>query len=348
MIEYKTRVKIPINLVGKKTYILEKPFNNLERMVWEEMNTFKKSNIIVISYLLIISVAGLVILTSNEAEAQSNYSLYDAAVNYDYITVTIQGDYSGSTSYFNLETGDGIFFGKCIELEVTNTVSTTLHITVNLGRRLICRESGIQNMVVTKEHTFTLSSYETETFTVYAMCMNMYEDAPVAGIYYDLGSVCSGDAYNAVNKISSSTSQNAAGQCALWAVTDSADGDYLREYGASDNDLNSAQGILDDADISYNIEEGSRGIPLIWIIVIVIIVIVVILIVIIVMLKQKKRRLPAPPVQPIPPVQSGPPVQPAPPVQPEPPVQTTPKFCTNCGATSKPGVKFCTECGHQL
>lgn len=300
------------------------------------MNTLKKFNIIVISYLFIISVIGMVTLSSNEAEAQSNYSLYDAAVNYDYVTVTIQGDYSGSTSYFNLETGDGIFFGRCIEMKATSTVSRTIQITVNLGRRLICRESDIQNMVVTKEHTITLSSYETKTFTVYAMCMNMYEDAPVAGIYYDLGSVVSGDAYNVVREISDSdSSQDAAGQCALWAVTDSADGDYLRQYGASGDELNNAQGILDDAGISYNIEQGSGGIPLIWIIIIaiVIIVVVILIIVLIVMSKRKKRMVP---------------VQPGPPVQSEPPAQTTPMFCKNCGASLKTGVKFCTECGHQV
>ena len=305
------------------------------------MNIVKKFNIIVISYLLVVSFIGLVTLSSNQAKAQSDYSLYDAAITYSYITVTIQGEYDGDSIFVNLATGDGFFFGRCIEMTATSQVSSTLQITVNLGRQLICRESDIQNMVVTKEYIFTLSSYGTETFTVYAMCMNMYEDAPVAGIYYDLGPVVSGDAYTVVRQILDSDYQDAAGQCSLWAITDNADADYLRDYGATNDDINNAQGILHNAGVSYNLEKGSGEFPLTWIIIILIIIIVVVILVIVIfkMSKRKKKVVPAKPSSP---------VQSVAPVQPASKVQTTPKFCTNCGAPITTGVKFCTECGHPV
>lgn len=194
---------------------------------------------------------------SDDAFGQQSYSLslYDAYVTNGWVLPDIQGAYSGSDTYVNLETGNGVFFGRCIEIEVQNLVDATLYITVNLGRILECTESGIQNMVVTQDYSFTLLPYETETINVYAMCMNMYEDSPVEYVYYDLGPICNGDVYDVVTEISESGSQDAAGQCSVWAVTDSADGDYLRNYGASDDDIYSAQGILDNAGVSYNIEQ---------------------------------------------------------------------------------------------
>ena len=47
------------------------------------------------------------------------------------------------------------------------------------------------------------------------------------------------------------------------AVTDDADEEYLQAYGASSDDLNRAQGALDDAGISKTISVGSNpfGIP---------------------------------------------------------------------------------------
>ena len=319
------------------------------------MIQFKKFSIILVSYLLIISILGTIFIYSDEVEAQSSYSLYDAAITYEHISVTIQGAYGG-TGYFSLDNGNGVFFGKCIEMEVENKISSTLYLTVNLGRQLICRESSIQNMGVTENYYFTLYSYEKKTITVNAMCMNMYEDAPVEGAYYDLGPICSGDAYDVISEIGSINSQDASGQCALWAVTDNADGDYLRNYGADDDDVNKAQGILDAAGVNYNIESGGGGftLSLIFILFMIIIIVVSIAIVIVVVLKLKKRTShppPAPIVQPNQTVQPTPSVQPSQPVQQkplEPSDQTTTKFCTYCGSPVPPGSKFCEKCGQKL
>ena len=303
-------------------------------MVWEEMDA-KKLNIVLICYILIIGTFGMVIIPSDDARAQSAWSLYDAAAQ-GYVSVYAQGDYEGESAYVNLETGDGIFFGECIEMTVSNELSVALEIEVNLGRQLICQESGIQNMVVTEEYSFTLDADRTISFTVNAMCMNMYEDAPVYGVYYDLGSLASGQVLGAVNQISSSDSQDASGQCALWAVTDSADGDYLRQYGATDNDINKAQALLDAAGIGLNIDQGGAagginlGDPLILVIIIIVIVVVILLMII--LLKRKTPRAPVQRAQPAKQVQQK---------------QPAAKFCTGCGAPLKSTDKFCTGCGQK-
>ena len=311
------------------------------------MIQFKKFNLVLISFLLIINILGTIFIFSNEVEAQTSYSLYDATITYEYISVTIQGAYSG-TGYFSLDNGNGIFFGKCIEMEVKNEISSTLYITVKLGRQLICRDSSIQNMGVTENYYFTLYSYETKTITVNSMCMNMYEDAPVKGSYYDLGPICSGDAYDVISEISSSNSQDASGQCALWAVTDNADGEYLRNYGADDDDINKAQGILDVVGINYNIESGGGGFSLNFIFILALIIIVIVVVVVIVILKLKKRTPKPPPAPIVQPYQPVPSIQPIQEESPEPSVQSTPKFCTYCGSPLAPGTKICEKCGNKL
>lgn len=250
------------------------------------MDAKKGFSIILASFLITGGFAGLIIFSFDIIEQQNSfresgedgdlssdltfqpyygetYSLYDAVVTYSYVSAHIQGAYSGYTTSFNLDNGNGVFFGQCIDIELTSLVDTMIYVNVELGRIFVCKEYGVQDMIVTKSYEATLWDGDTGTITVYAMCADMLEDAPMAGVYYDLGSKCTGSTYDVVSYISGNSYQGASGQCALWAVTDDADVDYLQAYGASSTDLNQAQGILDNVGISKNISPsgGLFGIP---------------------------------------------------------------------------------------
>ena len=193
-----------------------------------------------------------------EGTRSYSYTLYEAAT-YSYVDVYIQGAYSGYGGSFDLNNGDGVFYGRCVKVEVTSNIDEFITISVELGRKLICHDYEVQDLVVTKSYTFSLYSHQTTTFYLYAMCIDMHLDAPSEGIYYDLGTLASGDLYSVVKEISDSGNQGKSGQCAVWAVTDYAAEDDLKAYGASTYDIDRAQTILDDASVSYSIKENDSG-----------------------------------------------------------------------------------------
>ena len=240
-----------------------------------------KGKIISMMVVALMLLGGVIVVMSiglEKAEAFStspdtkstraaSYTLYDVANIYSYADIYIQGAYSGYETSFSLNNGNGVFYGKCVEVDITSTVDKTISITVQLGRKLICHDDDVQDLVVTKEYEFTLYSHQKKTFTLYAMCIDMHYDAPGDGIYYDLGSIATGNLYNVIQQISSTNHQDKAGQSAVWAVTDYATEEDLKAYGASDYDIDRAQALLDDAGVQYTLKKNestptnNNGIP---------------------------------------------------------------------------------------
>ena len=177
-------------------------------------------------------------------------TLYEAIRN-DYVIALIEGAYSGYEESFDLTNGYGVFYGPCISVWVSSLVDETLVITVKLGRYLIPDDYDVQNMMITKEYTFTLEAYENTTLTLYAMCIEMHDYVPSEGEFFDLGSLATGYLYDLVCEIEDNYAQDAAGQAAIWAITDHATEEDLREMGADTYVLKRAQALLDDADVPY-------------------------------------------------------------------------------------------------
>lgn len=301
------------------------------------MNNKKNIRKMIVFYISFTGLLATIIIFSPNSMAYTS-NLYDAE-NSGYVDLTIEGAYDiqSDYEYITLDNGNGVFYGQCIEFTVThnNMIDESLYLTINHGRKLICQEYGVQDMIVTQDHTFYLTPGETETFKIYAMCMDMYEDAPLRGYYYDLGYMITGNILSVVSEINSRASQNAAGQCALWAVTDDAEGYYLSDFGASSQELDEAQDILDNAGVDYVIGPGHTDYTLIIIIVVVIIIIVVVIIILLVVLYKKPN---TPNVQPnVDNIQ-----------QRSQEKNNERKFCQHCGKPLERSINFCINCGKKL
>ncbi len=184
---------------------------------------------------------------SSSGPSTHTMSLYSAAAA-GYVEVTIKGAYSGYGTSFSLADGNGVFFGRCINVEVVSKIEANLDLTIELKRSLECLNgSDIQTMVVTQSVSFTLVPSQRWIQDIYAMCVNMHLDAPSSDTYYTMGQNVTGRLANVVQEIGQRNAQGQSGQCALWAVSDSATADDLKAWQASSSEISDADEIYRSA-----------------------------------------------------------------------------------------------------
>jgi len=214
----------------------------------------------------------------------ATYSLEEAVEVYNYASADIHGAYEGYEGVFNLDNGNGVFFGESIEIVLTSRVDYTICIEIELGLKLICDDYDVQNMIVTDSYTINLYSEEVTTTGLYAMCINMHYSAPNYYASFGIGDIATGDLQRVVERVHSTGNQDASGQCAIWAVTDGALEADLETYGASSYELTIGQSILDNADVPLRITAGPPPEPdsgsetvtsgLSWVVVIIVLAVV--------------------------------------------------------------------------
>ena len=273
-----------------------------------------------------------------------SYTFYEA--NYeDYADVTVIGSYSGYSTSFDFSNGNGVFYGRCIEISVVSFSSSTLYLSMERGTFLMPDSNSVQRMVVTQDVSLTISSFSSESITIYAMCTEMHDDIPAYEDFTISTSHATGNLESVVDEIYDTGSQNAAGQCAVWAVTDSAEKSDLEAYSASSSQINDAQDILDGADVNIKIVSGFSDylVPL----VIVIVIIIVIVVVVVAVRAKPKTSTSPPPISPYGSVQPPPPQYQAPP----PAIGYAPIPPPSMGTSNvpdKPTQTFCGGCGKQI
>jgi hypothetical protein len=178
----------------------------------------------------------------------TTYELTEA-VSQGYIKVALYGVYLGSAESFNLETGENVFFGRCVEIEIVSVVANDLDIIVPQGLLLVADNEAVENKVITSRHKIPVEALSKTTSRLLAMSTNMKKNVPDAWSSFQTGDMAEGDLKKVADELNGTDSQEAAGQIAVWMVTDSAKRDALEQLGASDSEIEEALDIMDSVGV---------------------------------------------------------------------------------------------------
>lgn len=180
---------------------------------------------------------------------KNSYQIRDA-FNQDLIHVKITGVYIGMEEYFDLDNGEEVFFGECVQIGITSLTSSDIQIVIPAGQKLISADFDVENKVITKTYVFPLEALSNINYELYAMSTNMFKNVPSAYSTFNMGTLASGNLMKVVDVINSTNKQSTSGQIAVWMITDNAQSSDLQELGATTSEIEDAKQILSDAGLS--------------------------------------------------------------------------------------------------
>lgn len=165
----------------------------------------------------------------NNQESQSLITLIDSKQ----IEVEIEG-YYGKSDFTPID-NSGFYYGQCVTMTFINKSDSVLKFNVPTGSILKCKDTLVQDMIITKSFFFTLNSKA--RCLVYAMCGEINDAGPTMKIFYNYGGMAERNVVNIAKIIDDKNLQNQLGQFMMWAVRNNADSTKLIEYGATNHEL---------------------------------------------------------------------------------------------------------------
>jgi hypothetical protein len=170
-----------------------------------------------------------------------------SAIDSSLINVEIEGFYGKSK--FRPVDNTGSYFGQCITITIENETDSILIIEMPVGSILKCKDTTVQDMIITKQFALYLYPKRKKGFLMYAMCGEISDAAPGAGIFYDYGGLASSEVVKTAQMIQEKNIQNIIGQHTMWAVRNDADSTKLLHYGATLSSLQTIVNNLSEIDI---------------------------------------------------------------------------------------------------
>lgn len=167
----------------------------------------------------------------------------------DYI-ITGSWDYNDSKEIFD---ADGQYFGKCMTISIRNTNNDTILLAIENGLLLMCEDTTVQDMLITKSIYVYLYPRQRKSFQMYAMCSEIHDAMPAKQIKYRVGEKAKKELVDISEVIAEMYMHNIAGQGAVWAFTDNASEKDLRNYGATNRSLEISIEILNRANVHTSI-----------------------------------------------------------------------------------------------
>lgn len=172
-------------------------------------------------------------------------------------------EYEASGSWNSLDKmefidANGQYFGKCMTMQIQSITNETLELEIKNGLMLMCEDTSIQDMIITKPTYLTLLPNQSKTIKLYAMCSELHNGMPFEGVVYTIGEMADAELVAITEIAAKMFMQNVVGQGAVWAYTDNATEDDLRLYGATDASLPLTIEILNKAGVVTNINPSSE------------------------------------------------------------------------------------------
>jgi hypothetical protein len=164
------------------------------------MNSKKKSKIGVLFcvYMLLISV------NANSTNTNKYVSIEKHILNNSLI-VNIQG-IGGHSAH-------------CIQVNANNLTSDTLYVYVEPGRRLVSKDTTIQDIFIVKENKIIILPYDKSTFLVYGFCCQSSNSSPYSASVYTIGHMAPPDWITLAKIINENTFPTYAIQSAVWVIS---------------------------------------------------------------------------------------------------------------------------------
>ncbi|UCF08442.1 MAG: PPC domain-containing protein [Thermoplasmata archaeon] len=184
-----------------------------------------------------------------ETTPHGTYRLAEAESE-KFITVKITGVFEGSEGTFNLETGEDVFYGKCINIQITSLVANQLDIVIPAGQLLKAHSQEVEDKVVTKDTVVHVEALNVVDTRLYAMSTNMVKKVPNTDSTFKIDSMAAGDLKKVVDELNTTDSQSVSGQIAVWMVTNDAQKSELTQLGANESAIDAGLEILTNAGVT--------------------------------------------------------------------------------------------------
>lgn len=173
----------------------------------------------------------LFIFFTQQMSAQS-ISIQEAAAQKK-ILYKLSGSWKNNKEKEKYLDADGQYFGKCMKINIHSISKDTLYLDIDNGLMLMCEDTTVQDMIVTKSVHIDLLPGETQSFRLYAMCTEIKDGMPEDIRVYKIGNLADDKLRAITVTIENKYMQNVIGQGAVWAYTDHATESDLRRYGAT-------------------------------------------------------------------------------------------------------------------
>ena len=131
--------------------------------------------------------------------------------------------------------------GKCVTANITNEMGVPITLDVETGQKLLCSDTTVQDLVISRSELITLKPKETHSHKFYAFCIEMRNGGP-ANNSYRIGDMAKGALLKVVQFIAKNGLQDVLGQNAVWCVTDN-------------NSITSLKGTVTNADVAKELRK---------------------------------------------------------------------------------------------
>ncbi len=155
---------------------------------------------------------------------------------------------------------EGVHYGKCMAIVLKSNIDSFVLVKLDCGTLLIPADSIVQEMLVTHNAEFPLYPGQTYSTRFYAMCAQLHNRAPNVETTFRIGEMADSSLLKLANYLDANYIQNMLGQHALWAVTDQADFEVLKNYGADSNSILKTKEILSNLNIETKLTVGEKAV----------------------------------------------------------------------------------------
>lgn len=114
-------------------------------------------------------------------------------------------------------------YGKCIQIELTNTSTQSFKIKLAAGQQFEPDDSTIQNMMVTEGELFVLTPKKRHKEYINAMCIQHHDGGPRSTVKFSMGSMSNGHLLGIAQLLEKHKYFNGTAQNAVWCISDGED-----------------------------------------------------------------------------------------------------------------------------
>lgn len=116
--------------------------------------------------------------------------------------------------------GLGGHTGNCIEIDLENPTNETLNVLIEPGRRLVSKDSALQDILLVKKNEIILKPHEKQKVTAYGFCCQSHDGSPEKGAKFSLGRMAPEPWVKLANVISENEFPASSVQSAVWVLSD--------------------------------------------------------------------------------------------------------------------------------
>jgi hypothetical protein len=124
---------------------------------------------------------------------------------------------------------------NCIEIELKNNTTDTLYIRIEPGRRLVSKDTTLQDILIVKGKELSLPPMAKTKFTIYGFCCEATMHSPYKDADFDIGYMAPESWINLVNLLNQYNFEPGTMQDAIWVLSNN---HPLSSVSSNDENLN--------------------------------------------------------------------------------------------------------------